>query len=97
MRNLIRDIKKQVLREAIDPQFVDSGPIKLSGKSGEKMQGEFLVFSYTLEGILFQQWDVIVPRQDGQVFYVWAYTSPVEQYTVDLPFAKTMLASWVIE
>ncbi|RDI37274.1 hypothetical protein [Aquicella lusitana] len=90
------DIKKQALDEFQNAIFLDSGPISLSMPDGTEVKGEFLTFTYDYNGIAFKQWQVVLLRNDEQVFYAWAYTSPAAQYEENLTIAQAMLKTWSI-
>lgn len=96
VKQLVDDIKKQVREMADNAIFLESGPVVVTEKNGAQAKGEYLIFTYTYNGYIYQQWDVIVSRNDGEVFYVWAYTSPQKQYTKDLPLAELILKTWQI-
>lgn len=94
--DLISDIKRQVLIESPKTNFVDRGKFEIPMKSGVNLIGQSISFIYTYKGHIIQQWQVVVLRDDKLVLYSWAYTAPIEQYSENLPTAKTMLSSWVI-
>jgi|GEM_PF-1547666 len=96
IKEFMSDIKHQAVDQSPGVRFVDSGTVEVVEKSGTKDPGEYMVFTYKYKGKEFKQWQVVVQRNDGQVFYAWAYTSPVQQYTDDLAVARAMLESWVI-
>lgn len=96
VKEFMADIKHQAISQSPGVKFFENGPIVITEKNGEKDKGEFTVFSYTYKGKEFKQWQIVVLRNDGQVFYAWAYTAPISEYSNDLPVAKGMLGSWVI-
>lgn len=96
VKAFMADINKQAKRESTDSKFLEHGPISIAGSNGIKLQGEYLIFTYKYKNIMFKQWQIVVLRNDGQVFYAWAYTSPVTQYEKDLPTAEAMLKTWSI-
>jgi hypothetical protein len=97
VKDVIDDIKKQVLKESPKTTFLNENNYDLTIKNGSQLNGKFLIFIYSYEGHIIEQWQIVIPRNDGQVFYTWAYTAPLSQYNQDLPIAKAMLASWNIE
>lgn len=96
VKEFMADIKRQAKKGSQNTQFLESGSIDLSPSNGANIKGEYITFTYTYRGVEFKQWQIVVLRKDGQVFYAWAYTSPVEQYNHDLPIADGMLKSWTI-
>src|SRR5579885_1491393 len=79
MKDLLDDIRKQVLKESPQTTFLGSGAYVLNQKDGSKLNGEYLKFIYSYKGQIIEQWQVVIPRKDGQVFYTWAYTAPIDQ------------------
>lgn len=96
VKQFMADIKQQATSQSPGVKFLDNGAFTITEKNGSKDQGEFAIFTYTYKGKEFKQWQVVVLRNDGQVFYAWAYTSPLQQYPDNLKIAKAMLDSWVI-
>jgi hypothetical protein len=96
VKQFIADIRKQASAQSKGVKFLENGPITLPQTNGDKMSGEYLIFSYQYHGMAFKQWQIVVLRNDAQVFYAWAYTAPLEQYDVDLSIAKKMLESWSV-
>jgi hypothetical protein len=96
VKQFMADIKNQAVTQSPGVKFLESGPITVTEKNGAKDQGQFVVFVYTYKGKEFKQWQVVLLRNDGQVFYAWAYTAPLSQYPNDVGVAKAMLESWVI-
>ncbi|VVC75662.1 hypothetical protein AQUSIP_09520 [Aquicella siphonis] len=94
--DIIADVREQVLKESPKANFLAHGPFSLIQPDGSSLKGEYLTFIYTYEGSIIEQWQIVVPRQDGLVFYTWAYTAPIEMYGDYLDIAKAMLATWAI-
>lgn len=92
----VKDLKKQASGLSAKVNFIEEGPIEFTEADGKKAKGQFLIFTYNYKGMIFKQWQVVILRNDGQVFYAWAYTSPAEQYDRDVAVAKAMLNSWSI-
>ena len=96
IKQFMSDIKHQAVSESPGVKFLESGTVDIAERDGSKDHGEFTVFTYKYKGKEFKQWQVVVLRADGQVFYAWAYTSPIEQYPKNQAVAKAMLESWTI-
>lgn len=96
VKQFMADIKLQAKTQSPDVKFLESGPIDLGEKSGIKEKGEYTVFTYRYKDQEFKQWQIVVLRDDGQVFYAWAYTAPIKQYPDSEDIAKAMLDTWVI-
>jgi len=90
------DIKRQVKRQSSQADFIEEGPITIKQRDGELARGQYVIFTYQFNHQTIKQWQIVVLRHDGQVFYAWAYTSTASQYDMDLPIAKAMLDSWGI-
>jgi hypothetical protein len=96
VKDVINDVRKQVLAESPKTTFLNSGPFIYTMQNGRKLEGEFLIFIYSFKSHIIEQWQIVLPSKEGLVFYTWAYTSPLSQYGKDLEIAKSMLASWTI-
>ncbi len=96
VKQFMADIKHQAVSQSPGVKFLESGPFEITEKNGKKDKGEYTVFSYTYKDKEFKQWQIVILRSDAQVFYAWAYTSPIAQYPNDLVVAKKMLESWII-
>lgn len=96
VREFINDIKKQAKKESKNVTFLASGPYDMKLADGHKMEGEYIVFAYGYRGESFKQWQIVLRRADGQVFYAWAYTAPTEIYERYHEVAKSMLESWQV-
>ncbi len=90
------DIKHQAMAQSPNTKFLESGSFNVKDVKGIDLKGAYMLFTYSYKNVVFKQWQIVVLRNDNQVFYAWAYTSPMDQYTNDLPTAKRMLASWAI-
>lgn len=96
VKQFMADLKRQTKKEFSNTKFVEEGPVSLSMPDGSVVKGEFLTFISNYKGKKFKQWQIVVLRNDEQVFYAWAYTAPAEQYDTDLSVAKDMLKTWTI-
>lgn len=90
------EVKTQAAALTVHPAYIKSGPIVVRLQDGQRLRGEYLVFTYQANGQVYKQWQIVVLRQDKQVFYTWAFSAPVAQYDKDLPIAQAMLRSWSI-
>lgn len=97
VNDIIEDVRKQILHESPTATFLSHGLFSLIQPDGTSVKGEYLTFIYTYESNIIEQWQIVVPRQDGTVFYTWAYTAPIELYGQYLDIAKAMLATWAIK
>ncbi len=64
VKSFIHDLKKQAEHQTSDVKFVSSGSTSVMNNDGSKLQGEYLVFTYTYDGHRYKQWQVVVLRQD---------------------------------
>jgi len=66
-------------------------------KRGLKLSGQQFVAEYSYKGIDNRQFLVVVPRLNGDIFHVFIYSAPIDQYDTYYDTAKAMLDSWIIE
>ena len=90
------DLKSQAEQQPLKAKFLEKGPIVFNMPNGTKVSGEYLILTYQFNNFDFKQWQIVVLRNDNQVFYAWAYTAPANQYDDSLAIAKSMLESWII-
>lgn len=93
---VILNLKKQIEGTYSNVRYVEQGPITLNQLNGSQIRGEYVVFTYSNSGLAFKQWQVVILRNDGLVFYVFAYNSPLVQYQTNLAIAQAVLKSWDI-
>lgn len=91
---IIEEYEKQ-LKTAQDAKIYHPEPFVYK-KDGVTLTGKQFMAEYTLQGERYKQWMIIILRNDGEVFHVWIYVSPVKRYETYLGIAKAMLDSWVI-
>jgi hypothetical protein len=91
---IIEEYQKQ-LKTAQDAKIYHPEPFVYK-KDGVKLTGKQFMAEYTLQRERYKQWMIIILRNDGEVFHVWIYVSPVKRYETYLGIAKAMLDSWVI-
>jgi hypothetical protein len=61
------------------------------------LSGQQFLAEYNYKGENYKQFLVVLPRANGDIFHVFIYSTPAEQYDKYLSTAKTMLYSWIIE
>jgi hypothetical protein len=96
VKEFIYSIKYQVAKQFPGSKVIGDGDIILTQSDGNKAHGKYVIFTFNRNGMLMEQWQIVVQRNDGKVFYTWAYTSPYVQYHRDLQAAKMMLDTWHI-
>ncbi len=96
VKEFIDDMKAQAKSQALGPKYLESGPITFNEPNGSIVKGEYLILTYKLNNVDIKQWQIVVLRNDDQVFYAWAYTAPANLYDKELPVAKRILESWSI-
>jgi len=62
-----------------------------------KLAGQQFLAEYNYKGANHKQFLVVLPRVNGDVFHVFIYSTPIEQYDKYFATAKAMLDSWIIE
>ncbi|MBI2252101.1 MAG: hypothetical protein HYU63_05085 [Armatimonadetes bacterium] len=93
---LINVLKNQFKTSAKNTKIYNEKTFIYTMKNGIKLTGREFIIEYTRQGENFKQWEIVVPRVGEEIFYVWAYTSPVDQYNTWFNIAKEMLNLWVI-
>ncbi|WP_454785485.1 DUF4864 domain-containing protein [Legionella sp. WA2024007413] len=96
IKEIVDDLKKQLSTQASNAKILSQGEGELP-KNPKRFHGEYLVFTYTFKGKTFKQLEFIISRDDELAFYTWAYTAPSDQYDINLPIAKAMYESWIID
>lgn len=96
VEELVASIKNKVEESSRDVNIINEGPIDIKAKGGEEMRGYFVKLTYYYSGREYQQWQVVVKRDDDRAFYTWAFTSPKRTYVFDLPVAEEMFKTWKI-
>ena len=62
-----------------------------------KLEGQQFLAEYNYNGKNSKQWLIVLPRPSGDIFYVFIYSAPIEQYDKYYgSAAKAMLDSWII-
>lgn len=92
---LMDSLKKQVFQQDSQAKFSTEDTVTVAATpSHKKIQGRYIVMTYSYKGNEFKQIQYVIPRESGEVFYCLAYTAPKERYDIDYPIAKAMLNSW---
>lgn len=95
VKEFMDNMKKQAMQISPDAKIIAEDTINLKKKTNHlATQGKYIIFTYTYKGQFMKQLQFVFLRDDGQVFYAWGYTSPVNKYAIDYPIAKAMFASW---
>ncbi|MFA6303784.1 MAG: DUF4864 domain-containing protein [Legionella sp.] len=91
----VESLKKQAMKQFTNVTFLAQGQAELP-QNPKKFQGKYLSFTFTYKNIAFKRLEFVIFREDGLALYDWSYISPQKYYDADLPIAKTMYESWVI-
>lgn len=62
-----------------------------------RLSGQQFIAEYNYKGVNNKQFLVAIPRLQGDVFHVFIYSAPVEQYEKYFYTVKAMLDSWIID
>lgn len=92
----ITNLKKQVVKKFSNVTFLKEGEAELP-QNPKQFRGEYILFTFTHRNIPLKRMDFIIERNDGLALYDWSYTAPEKQFDQDLPIAKTMYESWLIQ
>lgn len=96
VKSATNNIKNGILTRYANAKFIDGGEVELP-LNPKKYHGEYFVAIYTYKGVAIKNMEFIISNDSGQMLYVWGYTSPAKQYDNDLPVAKNMYESWLID
>ena len=66
-------------------------------KRGLRLSGQQFIAEYNYRGVNNKQYLVAIPRLNGDIFHVFIYSAPENQYDIYFDTAKAMLDSWIIE
>jgi len=93
--DVVTEFKKQ-LNQATNVKIEDGADLPYTMADGTQLTAKQFIVEYTIpeDNATYKQWQIVLPRTDGQVFHAWSYTSLVENYETYLPIAQEMLASW---
>jgi hypothetical protein len=64
--------------------------------SGEAMKGTWIEAEYTLDGVDFKQYTIVVPAKDPDFVIMWAYTNHRDGYDKHRKLADRILTSLVL-
>lgn len=95
-KGYVMEFKKQMANKFANVTFLKEGEAELP-RNPKEFQGEYVLFTFTHRNQVFKRMDFVIARKDGLAFYDWSYTSPEKQFNQDLPIAKTVYESWVIQ
>ncbi len=89
------DLTKQIMTHDPNAKIIAQGKAELP-TNPKAYQGEYLVFTHTINNHMFKQMQLLLNKENGLAFYSWTYTSPEEIYDQYLPIAQKMYESWVL-
>ncbi|MFA6992201.1 MAG: hypothetical protein WC269_02880 [Candidatus Gracilibacteria bacterium] len=94
VNDVITEFKTQ-LNEAQNVKLSDESDLPYTLEDGTILTGKQFMVEYTIpeDNATYKQWQIVVPRKDGQIFHAWSYTSLVENYDEWLPLAQEIWAS----
>jgi hypothetical protein len=95
-QDVVTDLKKQINDTTKDATFDGAGEITLP-QSAEKIHGEYFEVSYTYNGGALKKIQYVFLNESGDYFYTLGYTAEPANFESDLPYAKAMLESFVIQ
>lgn len=94
--SVIDNLKVQFGTSSQNVRIYDEKVFIYTTMDGIRLSGKEFKAEYTRQGGDFRQWVIVVPRSAGDIFHIWLYTSPVNQYNTYLKTAEVMLRSWEI-
>ena len=94
---LLDSIKNQATEQSTNVKFLTESTVTVPATAAhKKLEGRYVVMTYTYKGQDFKQIQYVIPRESGEVFYCLAYTAPRDRYEADYPIAEAMLDSWSV-
>lgn len=97
LKEMLDSLKKQAVTQAKDTKFIAEDNIDLDKTANRMaMKGRYVVFTFTYDGKQYQQMQFVFLRNDGNAFYAWAYTSPLETYQIYYPVTQAMFRTWQV-
>lgn len=97
VNDIVTDIKKQIRDESPTVTYLLDHDYELTTTGGEKLRGYEMILIYSYQGQIIEQWQIVLPRNNANIFYTWAYTAPIEEYGQVLPIAKAINQTWKID
>lgn len=95
VESVVNSQKSQLTAGAVNTKIYDEKNFIYALKN-KKLKGIEFKTEYIRQKENFKQWIIVIPHPKGQLFYVWSYTSPIDQYDEYFKIAKAMLGSWKI-
>lgn len=94
--SVIGDFKQQLTATGENIKVSNEKAFVYAMEGGEELTGKQYTVEFAHQGGNLKRLRIVVPRSGGNLFYAWAYTSPLEEYGTYLGVAEAMLDSWVI-
>ena len=87
--------RKQI--QGLDPkaQFRNERPFQYN-RTRLRLTGTEFSATYKVGENDWRQWQIVLPRPDGNAFHAWGLTAPAERFDDFVRVAAAMLESWVI-
>lgn len=92
-----RSVIDQLNSNSTDVKIYDEKPFSYLKADKKSLNGLEFMVEYTRDKDRFRQWIIVVERGGKEVFHIWSYTSPIEQYDAYSDVARDMLNSWTIK
>ena len=93
---VLADFKSSLAQKADDFKVVGEKPL-IYRNGNLSLSGRQIVVTYSYSGERYRRWAWILPRPEGSVAHIWAYTAPDTHFMEFRPFADAMLKSWTIQ
>ncbi|MGE0714994.1 MAG: hypothetical protein AB7P02_06100 [Alphaproteobacteria bacterium] len=93
--DVARAFRKQIV--GLDPkaQFHSERPFNYA-RTRLRLKGVEFSAAYRVGGNDWRQWQIVLPRPDGNAFHAWGLTAPAERFDDYARVAAAILESWVI-
>ncbi|MBU2613015.1 hypothetical protein KJ925_00960 [Patescibacteria group bacterium] len=95
VQEVMDDLKAQIEKDE-SGKVLDEQELAYTTESKEQLSGIQIAAEYALEGEVFQQWQIVVPRADGKAFNTIAYTAPASIFLAFQPTAQSMIQTWAM-
>lgn len=97
IKALMDDFYSQVPQHFGKVKFLKRDAISVKQPDGSLRVGEQTTLNFSMNGVAYQQWQVMLISRDGRLFQAFAYRSPVAYFNQYQPLAAAMVSSWKIE
>lgn len=97
VNDLMTVVMNNINTKAKQVSLVERGRINLPVSHGERLDGRYMIVSYTYQGQPYKQMEVVYYLTEDRALYAIEYQAPAAQFDATLPIAKAMVQSFIFE